>query len=110
MFEILSEKFTRVFQGLSSRGRLGEKDIDEALHQIRLALLEADVNFKVVKDFAARVRERAIDMVRKRVNEWFANPGYGKIWIQHYPASSCSVTTIENHINSFALFDKSRRC
>ena len=60
MFEILSEKLASVFRGLSSRGKLGEKDIDEGLRQIRLALLEADVNFKVAKDFTARVRERAI--------------------------------------------------
>ena len=60
MFEILTEKLSKVFRGLSSRGRLSEKDIDDALRQIRLALLEADVNFKVVKDFTARVREPAI--------------------------------------------------
>jgi signal recognition particle subunit SRP54 len=60
MFEILSEKLSRVFRGLSSRGRLTEKDIDDALRQVRLALLEADVNFKVVKDFIARVKERSL--------------------------------------------------
>jgi signal recognition particle subunit SRP54 len=60
MFEILSEKLAKVFRGLSGKGRLSEKDIDNALRQVRLALLEADVNFKVVKDFIARVRERSI--------------------------------------------------
>ena len=60
MFEILTEKLSQIFRGLGDRGRLGEKDIDEAMRQIRLALLEADVNFRVVKDFIARVRERAI--------------------------------------------------
>jgi len=60
MFEILSDKLGKVFRGLSSKGRLGEKDIDDALRQVRLALLEADVNFKVVKDFTARVRERSL--------------------------------------------------
>jgi signal recognition particle subunit SRP54 len=60
MFEILTEKLAKVFRGLSGKGRLSEKDIDNALRQVRLALLEADVNFKVVKDFIARVRERAI--------------------------------------------------
>ena len=60
MFEILSEKLGQVFRVLSSKGRLTEKDIDEGLRQVRLALLEADVNFKVVKDFIARVRERAL--------------------------------------------------
>jgi len=60
MFEILSDKFSAVFRKLSSRGRLGEKDIDDALRQVRLALLEADVNFKVVKDFTTMVRERSL--------------------------------------------------
>jgi len=60
MFELLSEKLNKVFYKLSNRGRLSEKDIDDALRQVRLALLEADVNFKVVKDFTARVRERSV--------------------------------------------------
>ena len=60
MFEILSEKLNKVFYKLSNRGRLSEKDIDDALRQVRLALLEADVNFKVVKDFTTRVRERSV--------------------------------------------------
>jgi signal recognition particle subunit SRP54 len=49
-----------VFKRPSSKGRLTEKDVDEALREVRLALLEADVNFKVVKDFVSRVRERAM--------------------------------------------------
>ncbi len=60
MFEILSEKLGKVFRLLGSKGKLTEKDIDESLRQVRLALLEADVNFKVVKEFIARVRERAL--------------------------------------------------
>ncbi|MBN1160594.1 MAG: signal recognition particle protein [Dehalococcoidales bacterium] len=60
MFEVLAEKLNNVFRVLTSRGKLTEKDIDEALRQVRLALLEADVNFKVVKDFTGRVRERSI--------------------------------------------------
>jgi signal recognition particle subunit SRP54 len=60
MFEVLTEKLSAVFRRLGSRGRLTEKDIDEALRQVRLALLEADVNFKVVKEFTARVRERSL--------------------------------------------------
>ncbi len=60
MFDVLSEKLGGVFRVLGSRGRLGEKDVDDALRQLRLALLEADVNFRVVKDFTARVRERAV--------------------------------------------------
>jgi signal recognition particle subunit SRP54 len=60
MFEALTDRLSAVFRRLSSRGKLSEKDIDEALRQVRLALLEADVNFKVVKDFIERVRERSV--------------------------------------------------
>lgn len=58
MFESLSEKLTSVLDRLRGRGRLSEQDIDEALREIRLALLEADVHFKVVKDLVARIREQ----------------------------------------------------
>ncbi|MFC2066205.1 signal recognition particle protein [Chloroflexota bacterium] len=60
MFEVLSEKLGNVFRLMGNRGKLTEKDVDDALRQIRLALLEADVNFKVVKDFTTRVRGRAV--------------------------------------------------
>lgn len=60
MFETLGDRLQNVFARLGSKGRLGEEDVDEALKEVRRALLEADVNFKVVKDFVARVRERAI--------------------------------------------------
>ena len=60
MFEVLTEKLSNVMRGLGNKGRLSEKDIDEALRQIRLALLEADVNFKVVKSFLAGVREQVL--------------------------------------------------
>ncbi len=61
MFETLSEKLNTIFKKLGNRGRLSEKDIDEALREVRLALLEADVNFKVVKDFISKLKERAMD-------------------------------------------------
>jgi signal recognition particle subunit SRP54 len=60
VFENLSDKLQDVFSQLSNRGKLTEADVDAALRQVRLALLEADVNFKVVKDFVNRVRERAV--------------------------------------------------
>lgn len=60
MFENLSDKLQSVFSGLSNRGKLSEADVDAALREVRLALLEADVNFRVVKDFVKRVRERAV--------------------------------------------------
>ena len=60
MFEALSSKLTGVFDRLRTRGSLGEVDVAEALREVRLALLDADVALEVVKDFIARVRERAI--------------------------------------------------
>jgi signal recognition particle subunit SRP54 len=60
MFDALSGKLNAVFSRLSSKGRLTEKDVDEALREVRLALLEADVNFRVARDFVARIRERAL--------------------------------------------------
>jgi signal recognition particle subunit SRP54 len=66
MFEILSERFEAAFRRLRSRGRLSESDVDDALGQVRLALLEADVQVGVVREFLGRVRERAVgDEVRK---------------------------------------------
>ena len=60
MFESLSERLQGVFSRLGRKGRLSEQDVDEALREVRIALLEADVNFKVVKSFVASVREKAI--------------------------------------------------
>ena len=60
MFESLSDKLSDVFQSLSNKGRLTEKDVDDASSRVRMALLEADVNFRVAKDFVARIRERAL--------------------------------------------------
>ena len=60
MFENLSEKLQGVFSGLKSKGRLTEEDINLAMREIRMALLEADVNFKVVKEFIARTKERCL--------------------------------------------------
>ncbi len=60
MFESLSEKLQNVFERLGKRGVLREEDVKAVLREIRLALLEADVNYKVVKDFVARVREKAV--------------------------------------------------
>jgi signal recognition particle subunit SRP54 len=59
MFDALSDRFDGIFTRLRGRGRLTEKDVDEVAREIRLALLEADVNVKVVKDFITRVKDRA---------------------------------------------------
>lgn len=61
MFEVLSERLGSVFKRLGGRGQLKESDIDEALREVRLALLEADVSFKVVKDFIVRLREHVLE-------------------------------------------------
>ena len=78
--EGLSDKLNNVFKRLKSRGKLTEADVKEAMREVRLALLEADVSYKVVKDFVAKVSERAVgedvlkslapaQMVVKMVNE-----------------------------------------
>lgn len=79
-FEGLAEKLGNSFKKLKNKGKLSEKDVKDAMREVRLALLEADVNYKVAKDFTARVTERAIgekvmesltpaQMVIKLVNE-----------------------------------------
>ena len=79
-FEGLSEKLSNAFKKLRSKGKLSESDVKEAMREVRLALLEADVNYKVAKDFTAKVTERAVgsdvmesltpaQMVVKIVNE-----------------------------------------
>jgi len=60
MFENLSEKLQSIFKNLKRRGKLNEKDVDSVLREVRMALLEADVNLKVVKDFIKTVKEKAI--------------------------------------------------
>ena len=60
MFENLTTRLNGVFDNLRRRGKLSERDVDAAMREVRLALLEADVHYKVTKDFVARVRERAV--------------------------------------------------
>src|SRR5512139_1632313 len=71
MFENLTNRLTQVFDQLRRRGKLSEADVDAAMREVRLALLEADVHFSVVKSFIARVRERAIGAEVSRA----LNPG-----------------------------------
>ena len=79
-FEGLSDKLSNAFKKLKNKGKLTESDVKEAMREVRLALLEADVNFKVAKNFTNKVTERAIgqdvmesltpaQMVVKIVNE-----------------------------------------
>ena len=83
-FENLSDKLQNIFKNLKGKGRLSEADVKAALREVKMALLEADVNFKVVKNFIASVQERAIgqdvlnsltpgQMVIKIVNEEMVN-------------------------------------
>ena len=60
MFDALTDKLTTVFNRLSNRGRLTEGDVDEALREVRLALLEADVNFRVARELIDRIKQRAV--------------------------------------------------
>ncbi|MCI6659643.1 MAG: signal recognition particle protein [Peptoniphilaceae bacterium] len=60
MFENLAERLQQTFANLTRKGKLDEKDVEQAMREIRLALLEADVSYKVVKDFVARTKEKAI--------------------------------------------------
>lgn len=79
MFESLQDRLQGVFDQLNRRGRLSEADVDKALREVRLALLEADVNFKVVKDFVKRIRERAVGAeVSKKIT-----PGQQVVRIVH---------------------------
>ena len=60
MFESLSDKLQGALDGLKGQGKLTEKDVERAAREIRLALLEADVNYKVGKQFVVKVKERAL--------------------------------------------------
>src|SRR5437868_14292082 len=60
MFDSLSERLDAVFRKLTGRGKLSEADVETGLREVRLALLEADVNYKVARDFIAHIRERAV--------------------------------------------------
>ena len=69
MFDTLTDRFDGIFDRIRGKGKLSEKDVDETLREIRLALLEADVNFEVVKGLVARIRDRAVgDELSKALN------------------------------------------
>lgn len=79
MFESLGEKLQQAFKRLTGKGKLTEADVNEAMREVRMALLEADVNFKVVKDFVAKVKERAVGQEVMAT----LNPGHMVIKIVH---------------------------
>ena len=69
MFDSLSDKLGGIFDKLKKRGALSESHVDEAMREVRLALLEADVALPVVKDFIAKIKEKAVGQeVVKSVN------------------------------------------
>src|SRR5881396_4135568 len=79
MFDALSDKLQSAMSDVRSRGKLSEDDVNKAMREIRLALLEADVNFRVVKEFTSRVKERALgaDVIGQ------LNPGQQVVKIVH---------------------------
>ncbi len=79
MFETLTGRLNQVFDQLKRRGKLSAADVDVAMREVRLALLEADVHYSVVKDFVARVRERAVGAEVSKA----LNPGQQIIKIVH---------------------------
>lgn len=102
-FDSLSDKLQNVFKGLRSKGRLTEDDVKSALKEVRMALLEADVNYRVVKDFTKKVQERAIgsdvmnglnpaQMVIKIVNKELVNlMGSETTEIQYRPGQQITI-------------------
>ncbi len=79
MFENLADRLDGIFRNLRRRGKLSERDVDSAMREIRLALLEADVHYGVVRDFVSRVKERAIGHEVSKA----LNPGQQIIKIVH---------------------------
>jgi signal recognition particle subunit SRP54 len=79
VFENLTQRLEGVFNGLRRRGKLSESDVDAAMREVRLALLEADVNYGVVKDFVGRVRERSVGQEVSKA----LNPGQQVVKIVH---------------------------
>jgi len=96
MFDALSEKFERTFKALRSRGTLGEKEIDAALKDIRMALLEADVNFQVTKEFCEQVRKKSLG---KEVQKSLS-PGEMVVKIVHQELVNAMGTREELGLNS----------
>ncbi len=93
MFENLSTKLDSIFKKLRGHGKLTEENIQEALKEVRMALLEADVNFKVVKDFIQQVQGRAVGQEVGRDDlpdgrRGGEDPSFGKSSRSHYAGRS----------------------
>ena len=79
MFEQLTNRLDEIFHNLRRRGKLSEKDVDSAMREIRLALLDADVHYGVVREFVSRVKERAVGQEVSKA----LNPGQQVVKIVH---------------------------
>ena len=116
MFEVLSEKLNNVFKALGNRGKLNEKDIDEAMREVRIALLEADVNYRVVKDFTNRHMSASTAPMILAGSEWGASRNYlllrlrpgnptsaiehfRKVWQQANPGFPCEYEFLDEAFN-----------
>ncbi|MFM8656723.1 MAG: signal recognition particle receptor subunit alpha, partial [Chthoniobacterales bacterium] len=84
MFSRLSDKLQDVFKDLRGHGRISEENVNEALREMRIALLEADVHFKVAKDFVARVKEKSLGQEVLRS----VTPGQQFVKILHYEVTA----------------------
>src|SRR3989304_5747904 len=94
MFQALSERLQQTFHRLGRHGKLRESDIDEALRDIRLALLEADVHYQVVKSLVSRVREHALGEEVSRA----LNPSQQVLRILHRELVSALGETAKLHL------------
>ena len=103
-FEGLSEKLNNVFKRLKSRGKLNESDVKEAMREVRLALLEADVSYKVVKDFVAKITEKAYFLFLDMLKEELDGTGFNTEYIMRIRPKACaSLSHIDNDILLRAL-------
>lgn len=91
MFESLQDRLSGVFSALRGRGKLNEKDVDQALREVRRALLEADVNVKVARDFIAKVKERAVG------EELWKSLTPGQLVVKHVRDELTELMGGENH-------------
>ena len=85
-FESLTDKLQNVFKKLRSKGRLTEEDVKIALKEVKMALLEADVNFRVVKQFTKSVQERAVGQdVMNGLAGWKNPIRLSRFWKTYFP-------------------------
>src|SRR5690554_2644163 len=104
----LSERLQMTVRRITGRGKLTEKDIEEMMREVRLSLLEADVNFRVVRDFTARVKEQALgEKILKGLN-----PGQQVVKIVHEELKSTRLNSSHVRISYavFCLKKKSSTC